>query len=649
MRPVANVESDAQWLIATNAEPWLSVEGPDIARLAGRFIEIVYRLSFWDEPVRPILRFWSEEGAYVDRIAAGPIAGAGMWIGRMPPTTRRLDISPTNRLGPFGFRIERIRARPWLAVVARGLRCQPTRTRSALLTRLIGWRPESDANLAWATGAVPFARFSKWRAERTRVPDLPSPARLDSLEAPRFDWEEQPPILVVIGDGHPVRLRRTVASLLAQVFPNWIATVPHAGIVDDPRICLSAPDFPADLTAWIDAGDVLAPEALACAAEQAHRHPDGRLFYADAVRLDARGRAAPSFQPRWSRPRGAEQSLGDTLIFARDLETWSDDERQLFRRTGEVAPSVLARLSTSQIRPLHRLLIETERPPSAPISTRMPIPSMKATTSIIIPTRDHPALLQRCVASIRAYAGPSPLQFVIIDNASVTEPARRLLAELSHTPDTIVLPYPHPFNFSGMCNAAAAVAHGDILAFLNDDTKMLNPNWLDRLAAHAADPDIGAVGAKLVFPDGRLQHVGIVAGMGGSAGHFGALADAEDLGWADRTSMPHEVSAVTGACLAVERSKFWAVGGFDEKHLPVELSDVDLCLKLNARGWQTLIDPGVTILHEESASRGGATFRRLAVYESQRNIFVDRWRHVLRDDPWFHPGLSLYSFAPALA
>ena len=112
--------------------------------------------------------------------------------------------------------------------------------------------------------------------------------------------------------------------------------------------------------------------------------------------------------------------------------------------------------------------------------------------------------------------------------------------------------------------------------------------------------------------------------------------------------MPHEVSAVTGACLAVERAKFLAVGGFDAEALPVELSDVDLCLKLNARGWQTLVDPGVHLLHEESASRGGATFRRLSKYSRQRDIFIERWRHVLRDDPFFHPGLSLYSLAVAL-
>ena len=212
----------------------------------------------------------------------------------------------------------------------------------------------------------------------------------------------------------------------------------------------------------------------------------------------------------------------------------------------------------------------------------------------------------------------------------------------------MLLRRPGPFTFSGYCNEAVAFGEEKLLVFLNDDTAVLSEDWLERLAESAFDEGIGAVGAKLTFPDGRLQHVGVLVGMGGSAGHLGAMAPGDDPGWLGRNGVVHEVSAVTGACLAVARDKFLAVGGFDAEHLPVELSDVDLCLKLNARGWQTIVDPRVHLLHEESASRGRATFRRLDVYGGQRGIFIDRWRHVLRDDPTFHPGLSLYSLKAAL-
>ena len=115
-----------------------------------------------------------------------------------------------------------------------------------------------------------------------------------------------------------------------------------------------------------------------------------------------------------------------------------------------------------------------------------------------------------------------------------------------------------------------------MLVFLNDDMEVLSDGWLDRLVGPSPwNPSVGAVGARLTYPDGRLQHVGVLAGMGGSAGHFGAPAPGDDPGWAGRNKVTHEVSAVTGACLAVAREKFAAVGGFDAAHLPIELSDID--------------------------------------------------------------------------
>ena len=221
-------------------------------------------------------------------------------------------------------------------------------------------------------------------------------------------------------------------------------------------------------------------------------------------------------------------------------------------------------------------------------------------------------------------------------------------AALARDADVLLIEYPGPFNFSAMCNEAAAAARGDVLVFLNDDMEVLSDDWLERLVAHARDGATGAVGARLTYPDGRLQHIGVLVGMGESAGHFGALAAGDDPGWAGRNLAVHEVSAVTGACLAIAREKFEAVGGFDAEHLPIELSDIDLCLKLNARGWQTIVDPFVHLMHEESVSRGGATLRRLDVYGGERAVFAERWRHVLRDDPTFHPGLSLYSWQAAL-
>jgi GT2 family glycosyltransferase len=166
------------------------------------------------------------------------------------------------------------------------------------------------------------------------------------------------------------------------------------------------------------------------------------------------------------------------------------------------------------------------------------------------------------------------------------------------------------------------------------------------MSALAMRPDIGAVGAKLLYPDGRLQHGGLALGVGGRAAHYERLLEADDPGYFGRLGVAHEVSAVTGACLAVEARKFHAVGGFDAENLPVDLSDVDLCLRLAERGWRCVMAPEATLLHRESASRGeGGGSRR---YGAEIAWFRRRWAHQIGDDPYFHPSLSLDATHPAL-
>ena len=151
-----------------------------------------------------------------------------------------------------------------------------------------------------------------------------------------------------------------------------------------------------------------------------------------------------------------------------------------------------------------------------------------------------------------------------------------------------------------------------------------------------------AVGAKLLFPDRRVQHAGVVLGMGGVAGHFGAGLSEDAPGWWGRNLHPHEVSAVTGACLMVAREKFEAAGKFDAVNLPVDLNDVDLCLRLLEMGLRNIFQSQALLLHRQSASRGGG-LRLQRVHAQERRHFSARWRNLIRDDPCFNPGLSLYA------
>jgi GT2 family glycosyltransferase len=268
--------------------------------------------------------------------------------------------------------------------------------------------------------------------------------------------------------------------------------------------------------------------------------------------------------------------------------------------------------------------------------------------SIIIPTRDRGDLLEKCVESIFASTEHPAYGIVIVDNGSTAPASLALLDRLGNDPRVTVLSQPGPFNFAALCNAGVALGTEPVLLFLNDDTSVRSADWLSRLSLGAVKPDIGAVGAKLLYPDGTVQHAGVSLGIGETAGHFGAGAPEADPGWAGRHSVLHEVSAVTGACLAVERRKFAAVGGFDSMNLPVELNDVDLCLRLSESGWKTVCLSEVSLWHEESASRGGAKFRLLKVHQEERMHFVRRWRRLIRDDPYFHPAFSLFRRQQAL-
>ncbi len=645
--PGRHVRVEDGRFFATSEEPWLDLPGIDAVRLAGSFLEVTYRASLLDEPCRPLLRFYRADGSFADRIGPAPIVGAAIWIGRVPPNTVSLSISPTNRHGSFAFTIENVRTRWWPWLLLQGSRRNFRRARNAALARLIGWRPESDNDLTWAIGAIPLGDFEEWLCQRHRAMDSAH------LDRPRHDWAGAAEItLVVTGCADAGALARTVGSLQRQAFPRWQALLVDTA-EDDGDGRLVPTDLPGaierlgkldrdGLVGTVVAGDILPAHALAYLAEQHHQDPDILAFYGDEL---AAGR--PILQPGLSPRLMASRPYLGRAVFASGFAAWTSDERRRFILANGL-PARRTDLARA-VKPLRRVLIETARSAPAETATRAdPLPPGEVNAALIVPTCDHPALLDRLVASVRAKTRPGHYRLVIVDNGASDGPGKELLVDLERAPDVLVLRRRDPFNFSEFCNDAVAACDEDLLVFLNDDTEILSEGWLERLAAHAADPAIGAVGAKLTFPDGRLQHVGVLVGMGGGAGHFGAGAPGDDPGWAGRNGVVHDVSAVTGACLAVMREKFSAVGGFDAVHLPVELSDIDLCLKLNARGWQTIVDPHVHLLHEESASRGGATFRRLQVYDEQRAVFIERWRHVLRDDPTFHPGLSLYSMEAAL-
>jgi GT2 family glycosyltransferase len=256
----------------------------------------------------------------------------------------------------------------------------------------------------------------------------------------------------------------------------------------------------------------------------------------------------------------------------------------------------------------------------------VPAVSGSPSVTILIPFRDQARLLARCLQSLRAVTPPARLAsagVILIDNGSVQSATKKLLAAEARRSEVRVLRIDEPFNYARLNNRAAELATGEFLLLLNNDIEIVLPHWLDALLHAAQQPQTGAVGAKLLFPDGRIQHAGVELGLGDIAGHPFRLAPSHT----PAASRPRECSAVTGACLLTPRALYNRLGGLDETHLPVAYNDVDYCLRVREAGLRVLYEPQAVLLHHESVSRGAVNDPREAAY------MVRRWARAF-DDPF---------------
>lgn len=263
--------------------------------------------------------------------------------------------------------------------------------------------------------------------------------------------------------------------------------------------------------------------------------------------------------------------------------------------------------------------------------------------TIIIPTRNGGQVLNRCIHSIVDKTAYDNYEIVIIDNNSDDGETLNLLEDFkSKISNLKVLVDTSPFNFSAINNKAAKSVNSKVLVFLNDDTEILEKSWLSELAAHSIRKEIGAVGGKLLYPNGTIQHAGVILGIGGVAGHAFRTFREDYSGQMNRANLIHNVSAVTGACLAIENQKFLSVGGFDEKKLAVAFNDVDICLKLLNKGYRNLYLPQVKLLHHESYSRGMEDNPvKQARFSRETQTMKKRWNLILKNDPCYNPNLTL--------
>lgn len=432
---------------------------------------------------------------------------------------------------------------------------------------------------------------------------------------------------------------------------------------------------------FLDHDDRLVPQALSLVALTVSQSPDVGLLYSDEDKIDLSGvRSDPYFKPEWDPVLLLGQNyLTHFCVIRRDLVEEAGGLRVGFEgaQDWDLALRITEQLQPGQVGHIPHVLYHWRLHPASTASSQTAKPyaalaARRATTehlarvgqsgvvaplgrigyqtvrwalpeepplvSIIVPTRDGPRL-QQCLESLWYRTRYPRYEVIVIDNGSKDA---GILGYLADRADKIRLfRDDRPFNYSALNNAAAKHARGDVLCLLNDDVEVRNGDWLDEMVSQLLQPDVGIVGAKLYYGDGRIQHAGVVLGLGGIGAHAFRYFDHLFFGHFGHAVLARQSTAVTAACMVTRRELWEAAGGLDED-LAVSYNDVDYCLRARDHGWRTVWTPFAELTHYESTSRG-ADGDAPNVDRAQREyaFMVDRWNGQLRADPAYNPNLTL--------
>jgi O-antigen biosynthesis protein len=497
--------------------------------------------------------------------------------------------------------------------------------------------------------------------DRTEKQSEPGEGCLEAID--KWHWQPRFSVMLHGAEGcTPQERDRSVKSIERQIYPAWT-------LVDKPvrPIQKGLTSVEADFVVPLRVGDSLSRTALFRIAETLQDSRDAAILYGDQDQRDSRGRRRrPWFKPRWNEEMflALDFLSGAAAIEQRLAERAAANARTVgelmvaavFGAAGPIVhiPHILAHVAPGSPSESRRLaaVAEAVRPlgatcspgPFGTVKVQWPLPEQLPLVSIIVPTRDKLNLVRPCLESVRANTDYGRFEIIVIDKGSVERRTADYFDELGRDPRVRVLPRPGPYNFSAINNFAAREARGSYLCLLNNDTEVIEPRWLTEMMRYAVRPDIGAVGAKLLYADGSLQHAGVVVGVGGVAGHIHRSLPAGEPGYFCQPHVAQFVSAVTAACLVVDKRKFLAVGGLDEIELPVAFNDVDLCLKLQAAGWRNIYVPHAVLLHHESKSREkDASPRQIARFRRETDVLQKRWGTQGYDDPLLNPNLDPFS------
>lgn len=440
-----------------------------------------------------------------------------------------------------------------------------------------------------------------------------------------------------------------------------------------------------DYVALLDHDDLLSPDALLKVAATINQHPEALLLYSDEDKIDEQGkRYDPHFKPCWNPDLLLSQNYISHLGvyqrqrmvsiggFREGLEG-SQDHDLVLRFTHGLStehivhiPEVLyhwravagsTALNSNEKSYAHKTgikalqqYISTVTPGATASATAgdyyrvtWPLPSPAPLVTLLVPTRDGVDILAPCVNAILEKTDYRHFELIILDNQSRCPRTLQYMQQVSERDERVrVLRWDHPFNYSAINNFGASQAKGSIIGLINNDVEPINADWLSEMIRQVCRPEIGCVGAKLYYPNGSLQHAGVILGIGGVAGHSHKYFNGNAPGYFSRLQLVQNLSAVTAACLLVRKTVFEQVGGLNEEHLKVAFNDVDFCLKVREAGYRNLFTPFAELYHHESVSRGSEDNpEKQARFQAEIAYMRKTWGPLLDNDPAYNPNLTL--------
>ncbi|ALM87173.1 glycosyl transferase family 2 [Bordetella sp. N] len=436
-------------------------------------------------------------------------------------------------------------------------------------------------------------------------------------------------------------------------------------------------------TCLFDHDDLLTEHALFWIAHAITANPDARLVYSDEDKIDDKGhRFEPHFKPDWNYMLFLSYNMISHLgAYRTEMIRQVGGFRSGFEgaQDYDLALRCIENLSASQIVHVPRVLyhwrvhkdstaMAGDSKPYAAIAgeralnehfkrtgtnatatlqprgyyrAQFALPQSLPLVSLIIPTRNGENLVRQCIRSIRDKTEYPNYEIILVDNGSDDPSALRYFDEVAASDGIRVIRDDRPFNYSLLNNSAVAQARGEFVALVNNDIEVISPGWLGEMMSIALQPGVGAVGARLLYPGGDLQHGGVILGLGGVAGHSHKHISGNDVGYFFRAILTQELSAVTAACLLVRKSIYEAVGGLEEKALTVAFNDVDFCVRVREAGYRNVYASYAELYHHESVSRGHEDSpEKVARFASEVDYMISRWTKVLSADPAYSPNLT---------